>query len=218
MKKIISVLMVAVCLMMAAPAQAQLHFGVKGGLNISKLSFSKDAFKGDNKTGFFVGPMAEFTLPIIGIGADVAALYSQTDLGADGEKTMKLKTFAVPVNLKWSFGLGSMLGAYIAAGPQFDFNIGNKTWTRELSLKKSTTSFNVGAGLKLIRHLQLGVNYNIALSKTGTYEYYTEGESGDGHHSVNIKNKMCIRDSYVRFTSQETCRSLVHGMIIPDHE
>ena len=125
MKKIISVLMVAVCLMMAAPAQAQLHFGVKGGLNISKLSFSKDAFKGDNKTGFFVGPMAEFTLPIIGIGADVAALYSQTDLGADGEKTMKLKTFAVPVNLKWSFGLGSMLGAYIAAGPQFDFNIGN---------------------------------------------------------------------------------------------
>ena len=59
--------------------------------------------------------MAEFTLPIIGIGADVAALYSQTDLGADGEKTMKLKTFAVPVNLKWSFGLGSMLGAYIAA-------------------------------------------------------------------------------------------------------
>ena len=169
MKKIISVLMVAVCLMMAAPAQAQLHFGVKGGLNISKLSFSKDAFKGDNKTGFFVGPMAEFTLPIIGIGADVAALYSQTDLGADGEKTMKLKT-------------------YIAAGPQFDFNIGNKTWTRELSLKKSTTSFNVGAGLKLIRHLQLGVNYNFALSKTGTYEYYTEGESGDGHHSVNIKN------------------------------
>jgi hypothetical protein len=81
-----------------------------------------------------------------------------------------------------------MLGAYIAAGPQFDFNIGNKTWTRELSLKKSTTSFNVGAGLKLIRHLQLGVNYNFALSKTGTYEYYTEGGSGDGHHSVNIKN------------------------------
>lgn len=46
MKKIISVLMVAVCLMMAAPAQAQLHFGVKGGLNISKLSFSRMLLKG----------------------------------------------------------------------------------------------------------------------------------------------------------------------------
>lgn len=187
MKKMISVLMVAVCLMMAAPAQAQLHFGVKGGLNISKLSFSKDALKGDNKTGFFVGPMAEFTVPIIGVGADIAALYSQSDLGTDGYRSMKLKTFAVPVNLKWSFGFGSMLGAYIAAGPQFDFNIGNKTWSNELSLKKSTTSFNVGAGLKLIRHLQLGVNYNFALSKTGTYEYYTGG-SDDRHHSFNIKN------------------------------
>lgn len=185
MKKMISVLMVAVCLMMAAPAQAQLHFGVKGGLNISKLSFSKDALKGDNKTGFFVGPMAEFTVPIIGVGADIAALYSQSDLGTDGYRSLKLKTFAIPVNLKWSFGFGSMLGAYIAAGPQFDFNIGNKTWSNELSLKKSTTSFNVGAGLKLIRHLQLGVNYNFALSKTGTYEY---GGSGDGPHSFNMKN------------------------------
>ena len=66
MKKIISVFMVAVCLMMAAPVQAQLHFGVKGGLNLSKASFSKDALKGDNQTGWFIGPMAEFTLPIIG--------------------------------------------------------------------------------------------------------------------------------------------------------
>ena len=51
MKKIISVLMVAVCLMMAAPAQAQLHFGVKGGLNISKLSFSKDARSEERRVG-----------------------------------------------------------------------------------------------------------------------------------------------------------------------
>ena len=111
MKKIISVFMVAVCLMMAAPVQAQLHFGVKGGLNLSKASFSKDALKGDNQTGWFIGPMAEFTLPIIGVGADIAALYSQTDLAAKGYDTdAKLKTFEIPVNLKWSFGLGSMFG------------------------------------------------------------------------------------------------------------
>lgn len=42
---------------------------VKGGLNLSKASFSKDALKGDNQTGWFIGPMAEFTLPIIGVGA-----------------------------------------------------------------------------------------------------------------------------------------------------
>ena len=142
MKKIISVLMVAVCLMMAAPAQAQLHFGVKGGLNLSKVSFSKSDLKGDNKTGWFIGPMAEFTLPIIGIGADVAALYSQTELAAKGYSTdAKLKTIEIPVNLKWSFGLGSMLGAYIAAGPQFGFNIGNKKGFMNYDLKKKRMIF-----------------------------------------------------------------------------
>lgn len=180
MKKIIGVLMVAVCLVMAAPAQAQLHFGVKGGLNLSKVSFSKSDLKGDNKTGWFVGPMAEFTLPIIGIGADVAALYSQTELAAKGAATdAKLKTIEIPVNLKWSFGLGSMLGVYLAAGPQFGFNIGDKKGAMG-DLKKNNTSFNVGGGVKLIRHLQLGVNYNFALSHTATVELPEE--------TVHIKN------------------------------
>ena len=39
MKKIFGALMIAVCIGMAMPAQAQLHFGVKGGLNWSKASF-----------------------------------------------------------------------------------------------------------------------------------------------------------------------------------
>ena len=58
MKKILSILMVIACLGMAMPAQAQIKFGLKGGLNITTLSFSEDAFKGDNRTGFFIGPMA----------------------------------------------------------------------------------------------------------------------------------------------------------------
>ena len=61
MKKILSTLMVVACLWIAIPAQAQLKFGLKGGLNISTLTFSEDVFKGDNRTGFFIGPMAEFT-------------------------------------------------------------------------------------------------------------------------------------------------------------
>ena len=73
MKKIFSAFMMAVCcLAMAMPAQAQLiKFGVKGGLNLSKLSFSKEAkdiLKSDNTTGFFFGPMAEVTIPVVGLG------------------------------------------------------------------------------------------------------------------------------------------------------
>ena len=44
MKKILSTLLVAVCLFMAMPAQAQFHFGLKGGLDVSKIS--SDVLKG----------------------------------------------------------------------------------------------------------------------------------------------------------------------------
>lgn len=82
MKKIFSAFMIAICcLAMAMPAQAQLiKFGVKGGLNLSKLSFSKEAkdnLNSDNTTGFFFGPMAEVTIPVVGLGVDGALLYSQ---------------------------------------------------------------------------------------------------------------------------------------------
>ena len=70
MKKIFGALMIAICIAMAMPAQAQIHFGVKGGLNLSKASFSNvsENFKKDNFTGFFIGPMAEFNIPIVGLG------------------------------------------------------------------------------------------------------------------------------------------------------
>ena len=79
MKKIFGALMIAVCIGMAMPAQAQIHFGVKGGLNLSKASFSNvgDNFKKDNFTGFFIGPMAEFNIPIVGLGVDAALLFAQ---------------------------------------------------------------------------------------------------------------------------------------------
>ena len=71
MKKIISALMIAVCIGMAMPAQAQLiKFGVKGGVNLAKADFNKSDLKTDNFTGFFIGPMAEVTIPLVGLGVD----------------------------------------------------------------------------------------------------------------------------------------------------
>ena len=79
MKKIFGALMIAICIAMAMPAQAQIHFGVKGGLNLSKASFSNvsENFKKDNFTGFFIGPMAEFNIPIVGLGVDASLLFAQ---------------------------------------------------------------------------------------------------------------------------------------------
>lgn len=190
MKKIFSTLVVMACLLLAVPAQAQVKFGVKGGLDISKL----DNKVGDNTTGFFVGPMVDVTLPIIGLGIDVAALYSQSGLDVNNENSEKLKSIEIPVNLKWTLGLGSTLGVYVAAGPQFGFSI-NDGWKQLMEeSNKSFVSVNVGAGLKLLRHLQVGVNYNIGASKLG--DMIVDTSDGRLHSSIR-KNSWQVSLAYM---------------------
>jgi opacity protein-like surface antigen len=115
--------------------------------------------------------MAEFTVPVVGLGFDVAALYNQSGVAVsdvDGEANSTLKTVEIPINVKWTFGLGSTAGVYVAAGPQFGFNVGNRIIQDLYEFKKNNTTFNVGAGVKLIRHLQIGVNYNFGLSRVAS--------------------------------------------------
>lgn len=182
MKKIFGALMIAVCLGMAMPAQAQLNFGVKGGLNLSKASLSDipGNFKKDNFTGFFIGPMAEFNIPVAGLGVDASLLFAQRGVKVTGEGeniTIKQNGIDIPVNLKYTFGLGSMAGIYLAAGPDFYFDFaGNKTIDEGVKTdkKRAEVGINVGAGLKLLNHLQVGANYNIPLGDTADFK----GEAG----------------------------------------
>ena len=189
MKKVFSILMVVVALMMAVPAQAQLiKFGVKGGMNFSKLDTDVKSWYDakESSTGFFIGPMAEITLPILGLGVDGALMYSQR-----GSGEVKQQGLEVPVNLKWSFGFGSMLGAYLAAGPDFFFNFKDVDGNEDLIKEKSQVSINLGAGLKLLKKLQVGLTYQIPLNKS--YDKYQnisvtpdyDGKSKD----ISVKNK-----------------------------
>ncbi len=167
MKKLhLMIATVLVTLCFAMPAQAQFRFGIKGGVSLAKLKFSPEKWFGDNQLGYFVGPMAEFTIPGLGLGVDGALLYTQTKVKADGiyAATESVKTLAVPVNLKFTFGLGSTTSFFIAGGPQFDYNFSPKTLWEDVQKKRYTTSANLGVGVKLMRQLQIGVNYNFDIS------------------------------------------------------
>jgi hypothetical protein len=177
MKKILTLIVMAVAF--AAPSQAQVKFGVMAGLNLTNISdFSLNAAGVENaissRTGFFVGPTVKFTLPIVGLGVDASALYDQREGKTNGE-TLKSQSIQIPINARYGIGLGSLVNVFAFAGPQFGFNIGNKTkelindaanWT----LKSSNFSANVGIGATVMSHLQLKVNYNIAFGKTGEVE------------------------------------------------
>ncbi len=175
MKKYFGLVALVAAMFVAMPVQAQFQFGVKAGINVTKASFDKDVASADNRAGFFVGPMAEFTLPIIGLGVDAALLYNNKSIkatsvdvaGAEYVKSETLHYIDIPINVKYSIGLGSLASVYAATGPQFSFNIGSgNVFHDNYSLNDSEFSWNIGAGVKLLKHFQVGYNYNIALGHT----------------------------------------------------
>ena len=158
---------------MTVAAQAQVKFGVKGGLNLTNMKFDNSVVDKSNQTGFFIGPTLNFTLPVVGLGIDASALYDQRSAKIEGsEDKLKQQSIQIPINLRYGFGLGNTASLYIFAGPQFGFNIGDKTTNLlnnalEWRLKDSNLSANLGVGLMLLNHLQVSANYNVALGTTG---------------------------------------------------
>jgi hypothetical protein len=179
MRRIYTAVALALMTMATIPASAQVKLGVKGGLNVSKMSVSSDVLDADNRAGWFFGPTLKLTVPIVGLSFDVSALYDQksTKVSDDnnGSKTIKQQAIDIPVNVRYGVGLGDAANIFFFAGPQFAFNVGDKefkwnstsSYENTFQLKKSTLSVNVGAGVTLLSHLQLTANYNIACGKTG---------------------------------------------------
>ena len=188
MKKVIALVVLAAAMTMTAQAQG-IKFGVKCGLNITKMTFSKDIVSSDNKTGFFVGPSLKLSLPL-GFGADIAALYDERSADVTGvssstsytvstasTETIKQKSIQIPLNLRYNIGLGSMAAVYLAAGPQFGFPVSDKVYDTkfgEYRLKDANLSINFGAGLTLMGHLELGVTYNLAAGKSGEFKDWND--------------------------------------------
>ena len=198
MKK--ALIVCSLALLSFIPASAQFSWGLRGGLNLVNNDITKvtkeSASSKDNYTGFFFGPMAEVQIPIIGIGVDAAALYSQKGVELPDTTTMKNQSLSIPLSLKYSLGLGNFAAVYFAAGPQLDFRIGDLNAkfkdgndVKDFALEKSTWSINVGAGVKLINHIQAGINYNIPVSKEGAYKFTENPTPGTAidHKPVDIK-------------------------------
>ncbi len=187
MKKIILSLVLLVSFVGAQTASAfSFDWGVTGGFNLTKLKFDKasKSFDTNGQAGWFLGLKANVGL-IGGFGLDGALLYNQMkytttanlDLGAVSTNEIvsineTARSFAIPINLKYSIGLGKMANVYVTTGPQFDFAMGDKNdednttaIVSSFEQENMTTSWNVGAGVKLFKHLDLGLSYNFGLSK-----------------------------------------------------
>jgi len=167
MKKRMILLIAVLAITFALPVSAQLHFGLRGGLDYSKANF--DDVKNGTYTGWFIGPSAEISIPLVGLSVDGAALLAHAGSKVSGEKMSK-NSIEIPVNLKYGFGFGRYASLFLFAGPQWGFKFDSDAATADADgnlyrYKSSALSANLGVGVKLLAHLQLIANYNFKLDK-----------------------------------------------------
>ncbi|MBQ8269732.1 MAG: porin family protein [Bacteroidaceae bacterium] len=180
---------ILLCLLASAPVYSQFNWGVKAGINLTgKPSSLKDVSR-DSKNGFYFGPMVKVLIPVLNIGLEGNLLYSQIENEFYGNSITR-RSIEVPVYLRYDFALpilDRILEPFIAVGPQFSWVIGKsdisgveEVWDEasntiansiyEWDYKKSNLSLNLGAGAILLDHIQLHINYNIALGNTGEWK------------------------------------------------
>ena len=186
MKKNFRLAIIIATFLCILPAHAQFNWGIKGGVNLGSnvLAVLNDDFNSRDYTGFCFGPKAEVRIPAIGIGIEAAAMFSQQGVALTENDVFRQNSFQIPLNLKYTLGLGDMANIFVAVGPEFGFNIGkgeqkldniivtegNNGGVAAFEFKKSTLSFNLGIGATLLNHVQVGVNYHFPWGTTGEFK------------------------------------------------
>lgn len=185
-------------------AKAQkFSYGIVAGYDLTKVKYSgdmKNNFSSDNKSGWYVGPKIVLST-VTGLGVDASLQYSQRKLNITQEgyidgnvvydkvsQSQTYRTIEIPINLRYSIGLGSSASVFAYTGPQFGFALQNMKFNNlgtgnNFSRENLNTTWNIGAGVRLFKHLEASVGYNFAIGKAGKAILHgvgvNEGESQD---------------------------------------
>lgn len=168
----------------SAQAKTGFSFGPKIGMNFSSLSFSEKGFNPKNRCGFTGGLTAEYIAPILGIGADISLMYAHQKTSIDGYNVSG-NFFEIPLHVKYKLGLPaveSIISPYIYTGPSVAFKLSGED--SYAGTKKTQWGWDLGLGVELIRHLQIGAGYTFGINKLVNH-FYTDINSG---HEIKVKN------------------------------
>ncbi|MBN2614181.1 MAG: PorT family protein [Bacteroidales bacterium] len=179
MKNFVAVSLMAFFALFAVSGQAQVKFGIQGGLDLSKMEINTPGLNFDTKdiTGYSVGLISEFKFGdrfLLQPGLLYAVKGTKyTFVGA--ETTVKPSYLEVPVNLVYQIDM-KPTKLLLFAGPYFAYGIGGKynfNGDNTSKIKYGTGSgndlkpfdygLNFGAGLDLSR-FELKAQYGLGLA------------------------------------------------------
>lgn len=173
MKSIKAIMLVLAVIVSAATftADAQFRFGPKVGLTVNDMHFNSSVLDADNQTGWTAGVMGEFTVPVIGISADLSAMYVRRNtkfLQEQGISKDNRDYIELPLNVRYNFSIpvvNRVVLPYIGVGPSVSFLTSRKNIKDAYSNKSVDWAFNFGFGLRFLNHIDLNVRYGLGLTK-----------------------------------------------------
>lgn len=196
-----------ILLFAATPVAAQFDYGIKAGVNISERPTNIKGLK-EGHTGWYAGPMVKFIIPVVGLGIEGNALYSNSGVTIN-EETFTRHSIDIPVYLRYELSIPAVkriIKPYIATGPQFGFTVGEREFGKKIEeissaedLKEaarffkfsdSNISLNIGIGVILFKHLQIQANYNIALGNTSEYSDLKNIDVSEKIESIKSKTNI----------------------------
>ncbi|MDE6339403.1 MAG: PorT family protein [Muribaculaceae bacterium] len=193
------IIVALVAIFACGQANAEFRFGVKAGANFNKLHLGKENisanFASENRAGFTAGVMTEFTVPIIGIGADLSLMYSHMNnelKEGTTEGTVGKNFLEIPLNLKYKFSLpvvSKFVKPMIFTGPTFAFKL-DKSVFNAIKTKTTQVGWNFGIGVEFLNHLQISGGYTLGINNVLKYSKYIPAVGGvtDNLNLVKLKN------------------------------
>jgi hypothetical protein len=183
-----NLLLLVACLLVSLQGFCQ--FGVKAGMNFNSLGdvkadYDKSSIANSlesavqNKTGFHVGVLYKFQIPLVGVAVQPELIYSQTKgdvkLEYSGLSAMKSEIsvdyLQLPVSLQWGLDL-ILLRPFIQVVPYIGYCINKDTSIKDLKLKTNDFNYGVGLGAGLdVWKLQVSGRYCWDLGNMADYEW-----------------------------------------------
>lgn len=183
-----SIVLLLVALCTSFSAQAKFGFGPKVGMTVNKLDFSGNVINSDERCGFTGGITAEYIAPMLGLGADISLMYARMEskvTDPSGSYTVGGNFFEIPLHLKYKIGIpavASIIKPYVYTGPSVAFKLSGKDSYGDT--KKTQWGWDLGLGIELIRHLQIGAGYTFGINKLANI-VVSDANAG---HDIKVKN------------------------------
>ena len=175
------------------PAAGQVRVGLRAGIAVNGLQLDRDIVSSSNRAGYTGGLVLDLNIPVVGLGIEASAMYTyRNNRLTSGDRIYKRHYIDIPLYARYRLtlpGVERFFAPYVFTGPDFSILFDDDAPVG-INNSRTYTSWDVGGGADLFKHVRLSVNYGIGITRAMEiidHEYAgTQVDGKDRHWTLNI--------------------------------